>query len=172
MENHPIPQDVTGFQFKLIGDMTVKQFAYLAAGVLSAWLIFSVFPFPGFIKFPIAIFCGALGGGLAFVPIEGRPLDVIITNFFRAVLSPNQYVFQKVGGTLLFSLPKTQKAAQLGQQTNQQKEKLALLLKQAGGHPKNKLDEKELVYFNSLSSFFGNSHKPQEPQATPVTLPT
>ncbi|EKD47460.1 MAG: hypothetical protein ACD_66C00049G0001, partial [uncultured bacterium] len=28
MEQHPVPQNVTGFQFKLIGDITLKQFAY------------------------------------------------------------------------------------------------------------------------------------------------
>ena len=40
MENHPIPQDVTGFQFRLIGSMTVKQFGYLSAGVIAAVIVF------------------------------------------------------------------------------------------------------------------------------------
>ena len=48
MDNHPIPQDVTGFQFRLIGDMTIKQFAYLAGGMILAWI---------FLASPLFIFC-------------------------------------------------------------------------------------------------------------------
>ncbi len=94
MENHPIPQDVTGFQFKLIGNMTIKQFAYLACGVFLAWLTY-VSPFTAFIKLPLAIIFGFVGAALAFFPIEGRPMDVMIIHFLKALFNPNQYVFQK-----------------------------------------------------------------------------
>src|SRR4030042_7091788 len=97
MENHPIPQDITGFQFKLIGDMTVKQFAYVATGVVIAWLLFTVLPFPLVIKIAFALPFAAVGAGLAFVPIEGRPMDLMIGNFFKAVFSPTQYIYQKKG---------------------------------------------------------------------------
>jgi len=43
MDNHPIPQDITGFEFKLIGNMTLKQFAYVAGGAIIG-LVFYALP--------------------------------------------------------------------------------------------------------------------------------
>jgi len=94
MDNHPIPQDITGFQFKLIGDMTLKQFAYLAGGLIPGWIFF-VSPIPGILKIPVSGFFIAFGLALAFIPIEGRPLDLMIGSFIRALLRPTQFVYQK-----------------------------------------------------------------------------
>lgn len=94
MENHPIPQNVTGFEFKLIGNMTIKQFAYLATGVVLAWIII-VSPLSTFIKFPVGLIIGFIGFALAFIPIDGRPLDAMALYFIRALFTPNQFVFQK-----------------------------------------------------------------------------
>ncbi|HSD98919.1 MAG TPA: PrgI family protein, partial [Patescibacteria group bacterium] len=74
MDNHPIPQDVTGFQFRLIGDMTIKQFAYLTAGVVLAWICLSL-PVLFFLKLPLVVFFGGTGVIFAFIPIAGRPAD-------------------------------------------------------------------------------------------------
>lgn len=101
MDNHPIPQDVTGFQFKLIGSMTIKQFAYVGAGVVLS-VVFFYSPLVWFIKFPLIPFFGILGVSLAFLPIAGRPMDLIASYFIKAILKPNQYVYQKVGGSLSF----------------------------------------------------------------------
>lgn len=98
MENHPIPQDITGFQFKLIGNMTVKQFAYLATGTIIAWLFFFILPLPALIRWPIALFAIGLGGGIAFVPIDGRPMDLMFINLIKAILAPTQYIYDKSGG--------------------------------------------------------------------------
>ena len=40
MDAHPIPQNVTSFQFKLVGEMTLKQFLYLATGMVIAYIFF------------------------------------------------------------------------------------------------------------------------------------
>lgn len=93
MENHPIPQDITGFQFKLIGDMTVKQFAYLASGSIFAWLIFSL-PLTYLIKLPFSSLSVLFGISFAFLSISGRPMDTMIFNFIRATFSPTKYVYQ------------------------------------------------------------------------------
>lgn len=161
MENHPIPQDVTGFQFKLIGDMTVKQFAYLAAGSVLAYIFFNV-PLAPIIKFPIAFVCGITGVALAFLPIEGRPLDVMVVNFFRALFSPNQYVYQKVGGVLDVQLPRPQQQKQEVRTTVSQDEKLqALLHTLPSKRGSTKLDQKEMVYFQSISSLFSGNQPAQ-----------
>lgn len=94
MENHPIPQNVTGFEFKLIGNMTIKQFAYLATGVVLAWIIVAS-PLSIFIKFPVGFIIGFIGFALAFIPVDGRPLDAMALYFIRALFTPNQFVFQK-----------------------------------------------------------------------------
>jgi len=97
MDNHPIPQDITGFQFKLIGNMTVKQFVYLAVGAVLAWLFFFIIDFPAIIKWPLSILSIGIGAVFAFVPVDGRPMDVMLSNFLRAVLSPTQFMYQKEG---------------------------------------------------------------------------
>jgi hypothetical protein len=71
MDNHPIPQDITGFEFKLIGDMTIKQFAYLAAGVVIAFVCY-IFPLFTIIKIPLALCSAGVGAALAFLPLGGR----------------------------------------------------------------------------------------------------
>jgi len=102
MENHPIPQDVTGFQFKLIGNMTVKQFAYLATGVVLAYIFFQL-PINFLIKIPLCAFFAILGIGLAFLPISGRPMDLMIGNYIKALFRPTQFVYEKRGKDLYFA---------------------------------------------------------------------
>lgn len=99
MDNHPIPQDVTGFQFKLIGNLTVKQFAYLATGVVLAWALYQL-PVNIFLKFPFCALSAILGIGLAFIPVSGRPMDVMIGNYIKALLRPTQFIYQKIGGQI------------------------------------------------------------------------
>ena len=94
MEQHPVPQNVTTFQFRLIGDMTLKQFGYLAAGAIAAYLCYKL-PLPFFFTWPLTIASALLGFGLAFVPIEERPMDIWILSFFKSIYSPTQYVWHK-----------------------------------------------------------------------------
>lgn len=94
MEQHPVPQDIKSFQFKLIGDMTVRQFAFLAGGLIVAYLVF-ILPLNFFLKWTIIITSVFLGVGCAFVPINERPLDAWITAFFRAVFGPTQRIWRK-----------------------------------------------------------------------------
>lgn len=97
---HPIPQNVTSFQFKLIGDMTLKQFVYLAAGVGTAYLIFVFLAhdFP-LVAWPIIIISALLGVAFAFLPIGSRPLDHWAKSFLKAVYSPTKRVWRKNGQT-------------------------------------------------------------------------
>lgn len=96
MENHPIPQDVTGFKFRLIGSVTVKQFLYLLGGGVFA-LLFYFFPIPFLLKLPFMLLSGGVGLCLAFVPIDGRPMDKMLFNFFKAIPAENQYIYKKHG---------------------------------------------------------------------------
>ncbi|MCL6096890.1 MAG: PrgI family protein [Patescibacteria group bacterium] len=161
MENHPIPQDITGFQFKLIGDMTVKQFAYLAAGVAIGWIIF-VLPLIPIVKIPLAGISILLGVGFAFVPIEGRPMDLMISNFIKAIFYPTQFVYQKQGGHLWLPIPhlaqsqKQQRAQQEAQTASLSGQALKDYLNALPKRSKSQLDQKEMVFFESLAAIQTN----------------
>ena len=51
---HPIPQQISAYQFRLVGDMTIKQFFQVAAGALIALLIYSM-AIPYYVKWPLVL---------------------------------------------------------------------------------------------------------------------
>lgn len=154
MDNHPIPQDVTGFQFRLIGDMTVKQFAYLAAAAILGWIAFTL-PLPVILKFPLAFVVVGSGIALAFLPIEGRPLDVMVSHFLQALFSPNQYIYQKVGIDLNpYVAPvkaKTANSPTVAVSPAKSQQELQAYLQKLPKKAKNKYDEREMVFFQNLT---------------------
>lgn len=167
MEQHPIPQDVTGFQFKLIGNMTVKQFAYLATGGVLAVLLYYA-PISIVIKLVFIPICAGLGAALAFLPIEGRPMDLMLTNFVKDLFSPTQYIYQKEGGMLAISMVSTQppkvgkKDAKHPKNSDakqyEREVKLNEFLSHMSHTAKTKLDEKEDTF---LSAVFDPNATPQ-----------
>lgn len=94
MEQHPIPQQVTSYEFKLVGDMTLKQFLKAAAGIVIA-LIINTSGLIFFIKYPLVFLFGAGGLALAFVPFQDRPLETWVVSFFRCIYSPTVYIYRK-----------------------------------------------------------------------------
>ena len=95
MEQHPVPQNISSFQFKLIGDITLKQFAYVAGGIILAYIFTKFTFFPWLLRMPLAVITALLGFGLAFVPIEERPMDRWLAAFFKSIYLPTQYVWRK-----------------------------------------------------------------------------
>lgn len=167
MENHPIPQDVTGFQFKLIGDMTIKQFAYLATGCVIAGIFIFGITSPNFIlvRLPIIFFSGGLGMALAFLPIEGRPLDVMLINFIKAVFMPNQFVFQKIGGQINIPVIAQKKISAKGQVARKSHEDIQTLLSSLHHEPQNKVDQKEAEFLKAIFAMPAGKGFQTRPQA-------
>lgn len=97
MEQHPVPRNISSFQFHLIGDLTLRQFTYLAAGAGIGYLIFKTAPFPSIITISAAFISGFIGAAFAFLPIQERPLDKWLLAFIKSVFSPTQYLWQKDG---------------------------------------------------------------------------
>jgi len=94
MREHPIPQDVTGYRFHIVGSMTLKQFAEVFLGVIVAVVIYStnlITP----VKWALIVFSVALGAAAAFLPIEERPLDHWIYTFFRILYKPTQFFWRR-----------------------------------------------------------------------------
>ncbi len=90
MDQHPVPQNISSYEFRLVGDMTLKQFFQLAIGVGFGFLFFKM-PLPFFIKWPLIIICVLTGIMLAFVPVGGRPFSQWLMAFFKAIYSPTQW---------------------------------------------------------------------------------
>lgn len=98
MDTHPIPQNVTSFEFRLVGDMTLKQFLFLASGMVIAYInfVFVASPFP-LLAWPMIIVSSLLGIAFAFIPIADRPLDHWLAAFLKAIYSPTKRVWNKKG---------------------------------------------------------------------------
>jgi hypothetical protein len=100
-EQHPIPRQITTFEFKLIGFMTLKQFLYLLVFTPMGFVAFKLFPIP-IVNILVGIGVALIGVALAFLPINERPLDVWLKNLYKRLTSPTQYIFQKDNKPLYF----------------------------------------------------------------------
>ncbi len=101
-EQHPVPQNISSYQFHLVGDMTLKQFLELAAGVVVGIILYST-GLPGIIKWPLIGISVIFGAALAFVPLEERPLEQWVVAFFRSVYSPTLFHWEKNSATKYFT---------------------------------------------------------------------
>jgi hypothetical protein len=93
-QEHPIPQQISSYQFRLVGDMTLKQFFQVAGGALVSILIYSS-GLPSYVKWPLILIFFLFGVALAFLPIQDRPLSVWLLAFFKSIYSPTLYVWNK-----------------------------------------------------------------------------
>lgn len=93
-KEHQIPQQISSYQFRLVGDMTLKQFFQVAGGAVVSLLIYSS-NLPGFIKWPFIVVSFLIGVGLAFFPIQDRPLEKWIILFVRSIYTPTLFVWRK-----------------------------------------------------------------------------
>lgn len=153
MVNHPIPQDITGFKFKLIGSITVKQFFYLLAAAILAYLML-ILPIFVFIKVPIAATIALVGIALAFIPYDGRPIDVMLLNYIKTIPSENQYIYKKTGVDVSYLLSAP---VSLPNQTITTKSKTVSYKTIPLPTKKEVLEKHEAEYVNSLKKFFSES---------------
>ncbi len=94
MHDHPIPQDVTGYRFHIVGNMTLGQFGQLFLGTLLAFGIYSTNLYP-IIKWPLIVLVFGLGAMAAFIPIYERPISHWITTFFSILNKPTQFFWRR-----------------------------------------------------------------------------
>lgn len=91
---HPIPQQISSYEFKLVGDMTLKQFVKAAAGIIIA-LVLNKSNLLVIFKWPLMLASAGLGLALAFVPFEDRPLEAWLTAFLKSIYAPTIYTYKK-----------------------------------------------------------------------------
>lgn len=94
MEQHPLPRQITSFEFKLIGFMTLHQFIYLLVFVPMGFALYKIIPI-GILNVIGGLIIASIGVLLAFLPVNDRPLDVFIKNLYKRLTSPTQYLYRK-----------------------------------------------------------------------------
>ena len=168
MEQHPIPQQISSYQFRLVGDMTLKQFFQLAGGFLVALTFYSL-PIMGIIKIPLAAISALLGVGMAFMPLEGRPLERWIFAFFRAIYTPTEFFWKKTVNPPKFFIDEASTPAPTSASPQQEaalNQYLSSPAKKQG--ELNKLDQAEAGFLQRLTGFFSGVGKvPASPTVSP-----
>lgn len=96
-----MPRQITTFEFKLIGFLTLRQFIYLVVFFPAGFIAYKLFPIP-IINILVGILVAVVGVALAFVPINDRPLDVWVKNMFKRLRSPTQYLYHKDNSPIYF----------------------------------------------------------------------
>src|SRR3989344_9571426 len=94
MEQHPVPSHIASFEFKLFGNLTIRQFFTLALPASVGGIIFFS-GLPDIIRFPLSALFVGFGFLIALVPFGGRPFHKWIIAFFKAILSPTQRIWIK-----------------------------------------------------------------------------
>lgn len=165
-QQHPIPQQISSYQFRLVGDMTLKQFFQLAGGALLSLLIYATGLHP-LIKWPLILFFALSGVALAFLPFEDRPLDKWVLAFFKSIYSPTIYTWQKGAKKRVFYqeeavVPNDKIVAPQGEKALNAY--LNTRADQKSG-PLGKLEAAETSFLSRIASLFGGPH------AVPVSTP-
>ncbi len=91
---HPIPQNVMDVEFKVVGDITLRQLMYLFAGAILAYIVYKSGA-PAFWRYLIVFLTVTGTIAIAFVPYEERGLDKWFMSFIRAMTAPTQMVWRK-----------------------------------------------------------------------------
>lgn len=94
MQEHLIPQDISNYKFHLIGELDLKQFGEVMAGVIIA-VIINAMSWPSIISWPLMILSVGVGLIAAFVPLGGQPLSHWLTVFVKALFSPTKFYWRK-----------------------------------------------------------------------------
>lgn len=178
VQQHPVPQNIASYEFRLVGDMTLRQFGYLAAGTLVALILYGT-PLPGFIKWPLILFSGFFGFAFAFMPIGERPLSTWLLAFIKTVVSPTLFVWQKKAKKPEIFEPVIRQSALLKTPVlPPDKEQLSQYLKTLPvGEPKSPLDKREEEFLKQIASLFPTTHpireipKIEEVKPLPKPLP-
>jgi len=98
MQQHPIPHNVLDIEYKLIGSLTIKQFAYIGTGVGIGGLFlygFATNPkaMPAWIAFPAFLIFASIGGFM-ILKIGNQTGDIFLRNFIRAITRPTRRVWK------------------------------------------------------------------------------
>ncbi len=167
MDQHPIPRQITTFEFKLIGFLTIKQFIYLIIFVPIGVIIFYTFPVP-ILNIFLGIIIALIGVAFAFIPINDRPMEVWIRNLIKRLTSPTQYLYKKQNPAIYFlkNLVFTDDPHRVMSHIDSQQKLSKYLNNKASLPNQNKKQVISDLFSDSFSSLLGKKNNPQ-PSKTP-----
>lgn len=155
-EQHPVPQQISSYQFRLVGDMTLKQFFQLAAGAILGLIVYAT-GLPSIFKWPLIIFFVVMGAAFAFLPLQERPLEEWLAAFFRAAYGPTLFKWEKPKNIQYFAPGANTSVTSVA----------SPLISQQPNSPVAKLEIKENSFLTNITNMFSLHPK----QATPVQAP-
>lgn len=161
---------MSSYEFHLVGDMTLRQFAKLAAGLAVAFVFYTL-PLPSYFKWPLVLLFAFLGVALAFIPIQERPLEVWLISFLRAIYSPTEYVFRKMPTLPEFLAeegPKPQlKPLTVSAFPKVSQRKLTEYLGGLAPSPRTAWEEAEAKFFSQVKNAFAANPASSRPPVSP-----
>lgn len=170
-QEHPIPQQISSYQFRLVGDMTLKQFFQVAAGVLISLVLYSSNLAP-YIKWPLIVLSFLIGLAFAFFPLEDRPLSLWVMLFIKAIYSPTIYNWRKQDTPTQYFQPEPSPqpvtTVQAGTQVANDKQVIPPTAEP--NEELNRFEQKEKEFMSKVSEHFESTAKtaPADTQAPPV----
>ncbi|OGY16837.1 MAG: hypothetical protein A2785_03675 [Candidatus Chisholmbacteria bacterium RIFCSPHIGHO2_01_FULL_49_18] len=156
MEQHPVPQQISAYHFRLVGDMTIKQFLELTAGIVIGWIIYSL-PFPAIFRWPLVIFSVFSGVAFAFLPLEERPLDRWLIAFVKAIYAPTQFIWRKtpVMPSYFEEVKLTKKPSEEARVTSDRRKLEEYLETLPSQGPETAVDKKEGGFVSNIMRLYG-----------------
>ncbi|MBP9758586.1 PrgI family protein [Candidatus Dojkabacteria bacterium] len=94
MEQHPIPKNIMDVEFKLFGNLTIRQFMYVAGAFVLGAFVFML-KLPEILSFPIIGVIAFFGIALSFFEVGGQPFARWLTNFLIVLITPQRKVWKK-----------------------------------------------------------------------------
>lgn len=177
MEQHPIPQQITSYEFKLVGDMTIRQFGKAAGGIIIA-LVINATQLIFFIKWPLIVVFAAGGLALAFIPFQDRPLETWVFSFIKSIYSPTIFTWKKRPDVNWLEIDRSKRLEVLNDKNDDddlpQKDegKIAEFiasLPTVKSQDKISIDDEELVVGKNLNTVEASVAKPVENTKTEVS---
>lgn len=86
-------------EFKLFGELTIRQFGYVAGGALAAFVCYVLFADIGLVRWPLVVFFGILGIMLAVFKVNDRPFEIWLANFIFAIFTSQRSIWKKSAKT-------------------------------------------------------------------------
>jgi hypothetical protein len=158
-KQHAIPQSIMSVEFKIIGDLTLRQFFFLlifCGLAYTSFMLVQAFVF----KWLLVVFFVGLGLCFAFLPLGDRGLDVWLINFLKAMLLPNQFVYrkdEKIPGVFLYQNLDVLRSELITLTPTSSRRKIEAYLEQQET-PFDKLDYDEKSYILKVKDAYGSGY--------------
>ena len=92
MPTFQVPQFID-VEDKIIGPLTLRQFIYLA--IAGGLIFFLNFILEFWLWFLVSVVIAAVGLAFAFIKFNGQPLPKVVWNYFKYLINPRLYTWQK-----------------------------------------------------------------------------